>query len=289
VDPFVFAAVLCAACMHASWNAVIKVKGDRLSAMLMMTVASSAICLVLMPFFSLPAAASLPWLIASAMVHTVYKLSLTQAYEHGDLSQVYPLARGAAPLIVAVVSVFVLKETMTPTKVFAVLAIGGGVCLMALARGTVSRIPPKAFMFAVLAAGSTASYTLLDGIGARLSGSVAGFIGIAIAFALLTSSFGLLIAAIGKTPEATRGLAIFATLVMVMLGGAWVPSFIFPPWLQTASLVVPTRWAVDGLDAMTWRGLGFDAAIAPIAMLLAFSALFAAIAIWRFDWEEPRS
>jgi len=122
----------------------------------------------------------------------------------------------------------------------------------------------------------------------RIDGSIAGFVGIAIAFALLTSSFGLLIAAIGKTPEATRGLAIFATLVMVMLGGAWVPSFIFPPWLQTASLVVPTRWAVDGLDAMTWRGLGFDAAIAPIAMLLAFSALFAAIAIWRFDWEEPR-
>jgi len=123
----------------------------------------------------------------------------------------------------------------------------------------------------------------------RIDGSVAGFVGIAIAFALLTSSFGLLIAAIGKTPEATRGLAIFATLVMVMLGGAWVPSFVFPPWLQTASLVVPTRWAVDGLDAMTWRGLGFDAAIAPIAVLLAFSALFAAIAIWRFDWEEPRA
>ena len=123
----------------------------------------------------------------------------------------------------------------------------------------------------------------------RIDGSIAGFVAIAIAFALLTSSFGLLIAAIGKTPEATRGLAIFATLVMVMLGGAWVPSFVFPPWLQTASLVVPTRWAVDGLDAMTWRGLGFDAAIAPIAVLLAFSVLFAAIAVWRFDWEEPRA
>lgn len=122
----------------------------------------------------------------------------------------------------------------------------------------------------------------------RIDGSVAGFVGIAIAFALLTSSFGLLIAAVGKTPEATRGLAIFATLVMVMLGGAWVPSFVFPQWLQTASLVIPTRWAVDGLDAMTWRGLGFDAAIAPIGALLFFSALFAAIAIWRFDWEEPR-
>src|SRR5450432_4284193 len=102
----------------------------------------------------------------------------------------------------------------------------------------------------------------------RIDGSVPGFVGIAIAFALLTSSFGLLIAAIGKTPEATRGLAIFATLIMVMLGGAWVPSFVFPQWLQTASLVVPTRWAVDGLDAMTWRGLGFDAAIAPIVALL---------------------
>ena len=84
----------------------------------------------------------------------------------------------------------------------------------------------------------------------------------------MTSSFGLLIAAIGKTPEATRGLAIFATLIMVMLGGAWVPSFVFPQWLQTATLVVPTRWAVDGLDAMTWRGLGFEAAIGPIAALL---------------------
>ncbi len=122
----------------------------------------------------------------------------------------------------------------------------------------------------------------------RIDGSVPGFVGIAIAFALLTSSFGLLIAAIGKTPEATRGLAIFATLIMVMLGGAWVPSFVFPQWLQTASLVIPTRWAVDGLDAMTWRGLGFEAAIGPIAALLFFSGVFAAIAIWRFDWEEPR-
>jgi ABC-2 type transport system permease protein len=122
----------------------------------------------------------------------------------------------------------------------------------------------------------------------RIEGSIAGFVGVGIAFALLTSSFGLLIAALGKTPEATRGLAIFATLVMVMLGGAWVPSFIFTEWLQTASLIVPTRWAVDGLDAMTWRGLGFQAVVAPIVVLLGFSALFAAIAIWRFDWEEPR-
>lgn len=120
----------------------------------------------------------------------------------------------------------------------------------------------------------------------RIDGSVIGFVAVLVAFALLTASFGLLIAALGKTPEATRGLAILATLLLVMLGGAWVPSFIFPAWLQTASLFVPTRWAIDGLDAMTWRGLPLDAALLPVGVMLAFTAVFAAIAIARFEWEE---
>ena len=120
----------------------------------------------------------------------------------------------------------------------------------------------------------------------RVDGSVIGFIAVLIAFALLTASFGLLVAALGKTPEATRGLAILATLLLVMLGGAWVPSFIFPAWLQTASLFVPTRWAIDGLDAMTWRGLGLGAAVLPVVAMLGFTALFGALAIWRFEWEE---
>ena len=80
--------------------------------------------------------------------------------------------------------------------------------------------------------------------------------------------------------------AIFATLVMVMLGAAWAPTFIFPDWLQTLLRGVPTRWAVDGLDAMTWRGLGLQAALAPIGVMLVFSAAFTLIAIARFDREE---
>ena len=107
-----------------------------------------------------------------------------------------------------------------------------------------------------------------------------------VCFALLTASFGLLLAAVGNNPEATRGLAIFATLLLVMLGGAWVPSFVFPEWLQTLSLFVPTRWAIDGLAAMTWRGLGFEAALVPMAVLVATSAALFAIALWRFRWEE---
>jgi ABC-2 type transport system permease protein len=113
--------------------------------------------------------------------------------------------------------------------------------------------------------------------------NLAGFIGVAVCFALLTSSFGLLIAAFGKTPEAARGIAVFATLIMVMLGGAWVPSFLFPEWMQQVTLFVPTRWAVDGFDAMTWRGLGMDAALRAMGAELAFTVVFASLAVWRFS------
>jgi ABC-2 type transport system permease protein len=71
----------------------------------------------------------------------------------------------------------------------------------------------------------------------------------------------------------------------VMLGGAWIPTFLFPQWMQRLTVVVPTRWAIDGLDAMTWRGLGITAALGPIAVLLGFALAFAVLAIYRFRWE----
>jgi ABC-2 type transport system permease protein len=122
--------------------------------------------------------------------------------------------------------------------------------------------------------------------GVRIEGSIAGFIGVAIASALMAASYGLLIASLGKTPNAARGVSVFATLIMVMLGGAWVPTFIFPGWLQRVTVIVPTRWAIDGFDAMTWRGFGFSAAVMPMLVLLGFSLAFAVIAVSRFRWEE---
>ena len=147
-----------------------------------------------------------------------------------------------------------------------------------------STVASSALIAIILMAGIFAAGMLFFGV--RVEGSVAGFVGVIITFALMTASFGLLLAAIGNSPEATRGIAIFATLILVMLGGAWVPSFVFPEWLQTLSLFVPTRWAIDGLAAMTWRGLGFEAALAPMGVLLATSFVLFAIAIWRFKWEE---
>jgi ABC-2 type transport system permease protein len=122
--------------------------------------------------------------------------------------------------------------------------------------------------------------------GVRVEGSQLGFALVGLSCAIMSAAFGLLIASIGKTPGATRGVSILVVLIMVMLGGAWVPTFIFPPWVQRVTVVVPARWAVDGFDAMTWRGLGIGAAVLPTAVMLGFAALFAAVAAARFRWEE---
>ncbi len=120
--------------------------------------------------------------------------------------------------------------------------------------------------------------------GVRILGSFPGFIGVCAGLALMTATFGLMIAALGETVEATRGYSIMATLILVMLGGAWVPTFIFPAWLRRLTVVIPTRWAMDGLDGMTWRGLAFSSALAPIGILLLFTLLFGVVAVMRFRW-----
>jgi ABC-2 type transport system permease protein len=117
-------------------------------------------------------------------------------------------------------------------------------------------------------------------------GSVPGFL-LPRRFMFMASSFGLLLAALGKTPGATRGLSILAILLLVMLGGGWVPAFIFPEWLRTATLVLPTRWAIDGLDAVTWRGAGLVAGALPAAaVLFGYAALFLLVARLRFRWTD---
>jgi ABC-2 type transport system permease protein len=120
----------------------------------------------------------------------------------------------------------------------------------------------------------------------RIHGSVAGFLALCLASSLMAAAFGLMIAALGRTVAATRGLSVLAVLLLTMLGGGWVPSFLFPAWMQKLTLAIPTRWAVDGLDGVTWRGLGLGYALAPAGVLLLFTALFGAVALWKFRWEE---
>lgn len=124
--------------MHASWNAVVRVGLDRFNSILLLSMTQSALALALLPFVPVPAAASWPWVAAAGVLHTGYKLFLIRAYQHGDLSQIYPLARGAAPPIVAIGGVILLGERLPPAGWAAVALIAVGVALMAFREGPAS-------------------------------------------------------------------------------------------------------------------------------------------------------
>lgn len=120
----------------------------------------------------------------------------------------------------------------------------------------------------------------------RVLGSWPGFLLLCLASSLMAAAFGLMLAAVGRTTGATRGLSILAVLLMVMLGGGWVPAFLFPGWMQKAALLIPTSWSLNGLDGVTWRGVGLMGTLPAVGALMGFALLFSAVAIWRFRWDE---
>jgi ABC-2 type transport system permease protein len=122
--------------------------------------------------------------------------------------------------------------------------------------------------------------------GIEVMGSGGGFLVIFLATALMIAGFGLLVAALGKTEAQCRGFATPLVLGMAILGGAWFPSFMMPEWVRQVSQFIPSRWAVDGFDAMTWRGGSFTEALLPAGVLVVFSLVFTAIAYRRFKWES---
>ncbi|MFL6547830.1 MAG: ABC transporter permease [Povalibacter sp.] len=179
----------------------------------------------------------------------------------------------------------------------AAVDLGIGI-LMERQRGLWKRLRSAPISRRLLLAGKGASATLIAlfsllasfafamvVFGVRIHGSVLGFLLIALCSAIMAATFGILIAAIGRTPQAVRGVSMLAVLMMVMLGGAWIPSFLFPAWLQQLTVIVPTRWAIDGLEAMTWRGLDLASAFTSSAVLLGFAAVFSVLALWRFRWD----
>ncbi|MCZ4281457.1 EamA family transporter [Kiloniella laminariae] len=176
MESHVFIAVMLGAVMHASWNAVIKVGLDRFSSILLLSLVQGVISLGLLAFFPLPSLQSLPWLLASIVLHVGYKLFLIRAYQLGDLSQIYPLARGTAPLIVSIVSALFLGEILTLSKSLGIVAIGLGIMVMAFApQKNSTRLSGIALLFALGTAFFTAAYTLVDGIGAREALTASGF------------------------------------------------------------------------------------------------------------------
>jgi drug/metabolite transporter (DMT)-like permease len=167
--------VLGAAMVHAIWNALIKADGDRLSLIKIMSLTQLVVSASLLPFVALPAADAWPYLMASVVLNTGYMLFLHRAYQSGDLSLAYPLARGAAPFIVAVVSILVLREQLTRLSQLAILLIGIGITSLTLARSSKGTRDFPTVLLALTTGVFIAGYTIADGLGARASGDAHGY------------------------------------------------------------------------------------------------------------------
>ena len=166
--------VLFAAALHASWNALVKSGSDKFMDAVLIAAGSALLGLVLLPFLPVPDPASWPFAAASGLLQVVYFGLLSAAYRTGDMSVVYPLMRGAAPLLVAAAAVFLLDEHPGPGGWAGIALISCGVLGLALTAGR-RGAGPAPVLFALANAAVIASYTTVDGIGARLSGNVASY------------------------------------------------------------------------------------------------------------------
>ncbi|HEY4142307.1 MAG TPA: DMT family transporter [Pseudolabrys sp.] len=178
MENIVFAAVLVGALAHASWNALIKgVALDPLSTTTLICIGSAIVSLALLPFVGNPAWASWPWLLASLAIHLVYFAALAEAYRAGDLGQVYPIARGSAPLMTAAATTLLIGEKLPLLGWIGIVVLVSGVFLLSLKGGRdIAKIDRRAVGYALLTAASICAYTVVDGIGARVSGNSLGYV-----------------------------------------------------------------------------------------------------------------
>ncbi len=253
----VFLAVMGAALLHATWNALIKQGTSKLSGMLIMTLVQGVAGLAIAMTRDWPTAVVWLWLLASGLFHAAYKLFLAYAYEQGDLSRVYPIARGAAPMIVILISTMFLADVILPWEYLGVFILGLGILAMAqgvFASGESRRLLPLALGSAM----ATAGYSLVDGLGARASGDPVAYVGWLFALD-----------------------ALFFTPACLLLRGRGV------------MVADPGAWLMGGLAAVASYG-AYAIAVwamtqAPIALVAALretSILFAVLIGWVFLAEK---
>jgi len=171
----IFAMILGAALVHATWNALVKADGDRLALIKVMAATQLLLSLALLPLVPLPAIESWPYILANPMLTTGYMLLLERAYRSGDLSLVYPLARGVAPLAVAGISIGILGEHLGFASQIAILLIGLGITSLAPTHGAAGMRDVRSVSLALITGGFIATYTVVDGLGARAAGTANGY------------------------------------------------------------------------------------------------------------------
>jgi drug/metabolite transporter (DMT)-like permease len=250
MDAFVFSAVLAAAACHAGWNALLKLKLEPIVATALVAIASGLVVIPVAAWTGLPNSAAWPYVVASVIIHIGYYLALAEAYRTGDLGQVYPVARGSAPLMTAVLASVWIGEALGFYGWAGVVVLAGGILLLAVKGGRAAQaFDARSIGFALLTSLTITAYTLVDGVGARLAGSAAAYT----AWLFLLSAAAM--AVYGFARVGPRLLADFkANWGMAIAGAA----------LSTAAYAIAI-WAMT------------QAPIALVAALRETSVLFAAL------------
>ena len=172
MSPLVIALVLGSAVLHASWNALLRSGADRLWSMTVMCALCAVFALPVALIVPYPAPASWPYIAGSAALQIVYALFLVRAYRHGQLAHVYPIARGAAPLLVTLGAALVAGEQLAPLGLLGVVLVSAGIAAIAFGHGR----PDAVSSLAALACGCfIAGYMVTDGVGVRLSDQAIGY------------------------------------------------------------------------------------------------------------------
>lgn len=256
--------VLLAAALNAGWNALVKVSGDRIATMAVITLMGALVSLLALPFVALPDPASWPLLAFAIILHTAYHFALPVAYNYGDLGQVYPISRGSAPLLVTLGAAVFAGEVLGVASLFGVIFLSAGVMALAFDRKSGLSRNPRAVLFALLTGACIAAYTLVDGLGVRQAGSVMGFaVCLTIGDGLLT----FLIALIWKARE-------MRAVVKTQLGSSALAGV----------MQVGSYWMI--IWAMAFAPLGAVSALRETSVL--FAALISTFilkegfGVWRF-------
>ena len=170
-----FVAVFGAAILHATWNTLLKSGDDKVLSMAGIVLGHIPFGMVALFFVSLPSIQSFPYLAASIILHAGYQFFLLKSYQIGDLTHVYPLARGSAPILVTIFSMFVLGVKLDQLQLFAILLITFGIISLTLDRYDNGQFNFQTTQFALITGVFIASYSLVDGLGARVSENSWGF------------------------------------------------------------------------------------------------------------------
>ncbi|MEM1129762.1 MAG: DMT family transporter [Pseudomonadota bacterium] len=225
----VFLAVIGAALLHAAWNALVKGGTDKTLSMGAVVIGHMPFAVAALPFVPLPAQASLPFLIGSIVLHFGYQLFLLKSYQMGDLTQVYPIARGSAPLLVAAFSVVVLGVHLTGAETLAIAIIGAGIISLALVRQSDGGQNWQAAAIALITGAFIASYSLVDGLGARAATTALGY------YCWLAIGNGVLMIALlaFRSPQTLRALPGRGMPLLLFGGGASFAAYAIVTWAFT--------------------------------------------------------